>query len=176
MVYHFIHEVAVVTYHDYTSLKVLQIFFENLQSYDVEVVCRLVEYQEVRILHQYSAQIQSASFASTQLIHIAVLRFGSEEEVLQELRCCETFAVAQFYNFGYGGYHVYNFHLLVELQTVLRVIAETYSLANIQCSAVYFFQAHQYLYESRLAGSVVSYDTHLFISCKDVREIVEYLQ
>ena len=85
MVYHFVHEVAVVAHHDDTSLEVLQVFFQHLQSHDVQVVGRLVQHQEVWVSHQYRTEVQPAAFSPAQLVHIAVLRFGRKEEMLQEL-------------------------------------------------------------------------------------------
>ena len=74
-----------MTDHNHAAREVLQIFLEYLQRHDVEVVGRLVEHQEVRVLHQHRTEIQFPSLAATQLIHIVVLLFGREEEVLQEL-------------------------------------------------------------------------------------------
>ena len=40
--------------------------------------------------------------------------------MLQELRCRQLLAVAQFYDFGNVLYYINHFHLLVKLQAVLR--------------------------------------------------------
>ena len=64
MVYHLIHEIAVVRYYYDTAGEVLQVFFEYLKRLNIKVVGRLVEYQEVRIAHQYSAQIELALLAT----------------------------------------------------------------------------------------------------------------
>lgn len=58
MVYHFIHEITVVTYDYDTAGEVGQILFKYLQSLYVKVICRLIKHQEVRIfistVHKYS--------------------------------------------------------------------------------------------------------------------------
>ena len=125
----------------------LQIFFEHLEGDDVEVVGGLVQHEEVGVAHQHRTKIEAAAFTSTQLVDIAVLRLGREEEVLEELRGGEPTAVAQFDNFSDVLHHVDDLHLLVELKPVLRVVAETDGLADVQRAAVGLHQPHQYLDE-----------------------------
>ena len=83
MVHNLVHEVTVVADYDDASGEVLQILFEHFKRLYVKVVGRLVEYEEVRIAHQYGAQIELAFLSSAQLVHIVMLLFGWEEEVLQ---------------------------------------------------------------------------------------------
>lgn len=56
--------------------------------------------------------------------------------MLQELRCRQLLAVAQFYDFGNVLHYINHFHLLVKLQAVLRVVTEADRLANVQRTAV----------------------------------------
>ena len=147
MVHYLVHEVAVVADDDDASLEALQIFFEHLQSNDVEVVGGLVQHEEVGVAHQHRTEVEAAAFASAQLVDIAVLRLGREEEVLEELRGGEPLAVAQFDNFSDVLHHVDDLHLLVELKPVLRIVAETDGLADVQRAAVGLHQPHQYLDE-----------------------------
>ena len=95
--------------------------------------------------------------------------------MLQELRSGQSLAVAQLYHFSNVRYHVYHLHLLVELQSVLRIIPETYRFADIECTAVRFLQSHQNLDERRLSGTVVSNDTHFLVTGKDIREVIQNL-
>ena len=85
MVYHLIHEIAVVAHHDYAAWEILQIFFQHLQSLNVKVVGWLIEHKEVWILHQHRTQIQLSSFATAELIHIVLLLLRCEHEILQKL-------------------------------------------------------------------------------------------
>ena len=96
--------------------------------------------------------------------------------MLQELRCRQLLAVAQFYDFGNVLHYINHFHLLVKLQAVLRVVTEADRLANVQRTAVCLLQPHQYLDEGRLARTVIPYDTHLFVTGEDVGEIIQNLQ
>ena len=136
MVYHLIHKIAVVTNHDNTSWKILKILFENLEGYDIKIVGRLVENQEVRILHQYRTKVQLATLATTKFIHVVVLLFGSKKEILKELRSREMFASTHIDIFGDILNNVYHLHLVVELQSLLREIAKTHGIANIKLSAI----------------------------------------
>ena len=96
--------------------------------------------------------------------------------MLEELRGGEPTAVTQLDNFGNVLHHVDDLHLLVELKPILRVVAETDGLADVQRTAVGLHQPHQYLDEGRFARSVVAHDTHLLVAGEDVGEIVQYLQ
>ena len=85
MIDHLIHKITVVADNDYTAWKILQVLLENLQRDDIEVVCRLVEHQEVRVLHQHRAEVEFPPFATTEFVDIVMLLFGGEEKMLQEL-------------------------------------------------------------------------------------------
>ena len=70
---------------DDTAGEVLQVFFQYLQRHDIEVVCGLVEYQEVGVTHQHRAEVQLTTLTARKLVNIVVLLFGRKEEVLQQL-------------------------------------------------------------------------------------------
>ena len=57
MVDHLIHKISVVADDDDAAGEILQILLQNLKGDDVEVVGRLVEHEEVRVLHQHGAEI-----------------------------------------------------------------------------------------------------------------------
>ena len=94
MIDNLIHKVAVVRNNDHTTFKVTQIFFQHIQRYDIEVVGRLIQYKEVRITHQDCTQIKTALLSPTQFINIAMLFFGSKQEIIQELRNTQFLSVA----------------------------------------------------------------------------------
>ena len=72
--------------HNYdTPLEVTQILFKHLQCFNVKVVCGLVKDKEVRVGHEHRTEIKTTLLTAAQFIDIAVLLFGREEEVLQEL-------------------------------------------------------------------------------------------
>ena len=176
VVHHLIHEVAIVAHHNHTSLEVLQVLFQYVQRNDVQVVGRLVQNQEIRIAHQHRTQIKTAALATAQLIDIAVLCFRRKEEMLQKLRCRQTLAVTQLYHFRDVLHHIDDFHLLIKLQTLLRIIAETDGFADVQRTTIRQLLSHQYLDEGGLSRTVIPHDAHLLIAGEDVGEIIQYLQ
>ena len=89
--------------------------------------------------------------------------------MLQELRSRQLLSIPQFDHFGYILHDINHLHLFVELETVLRVIAETDSFAHIHRSAVGFDLSHQYFDKSRFTRSVISYNSHLLITREDIR-------
>ena len=82
MIHHLIHEITVMTHHDHTTGEILKIFFQNLQRHNIQVVRGLVKHQKVGILHQYRTEIQFPALSAAQLIHIVMLLFGCEKEIL----------------------------------------------------------------------------------------------
>ena len=105
-----------------------------------------------------------------------MLGFGSEKEMLQELGSSQFLAITQFYDFGNILHHINDLHLFIKLQAILRVITEAHRLTNINCSAVCLYFSHQDFDKSRFTGTIISHNTHLFITGKDIREIFQYLQ
>ena len=65
MIDYLIHEIAVVTDYYHTPWEVLQVFLQYLKGDDVEIVGGLVQYQEVRVLHQYGTKIELTALATT---------------------------------------------------------------------------------------------------------------
>ena len=176
MIYYLIHKVTVVAHDDNTPLEALQILFEHLQGNDVQIVRRLVEHQEVRIAHQHRTEVKPPAFSAAQFIDVTMLSFGSKEEVLQKLRSGKPLAVAQFDDFGNVADYIDHLHLFVKLKSVLRIVTEANCLTNIQCATVWFHQSHQYLDKGRFSGTVVTDNTHLLVTGKDIREIIQYFQ
>ena len=66
--------------------------------------------------------------------------------------------------------------MLIELQAFLRVVTETHGFANVQRTAIRFLLSHEDLDERGLSGTVVAHNTHLFVTGKDVGEVIENLQ
>ena len=89
-------------------------------------------------------------------------------EMLQKLGGGEALSVSELYHFGYVLHHVNHLHLLVKLQSLLRIVTEAHGLAYVKRSLVGLLLAHQNLDEGRFSGTVVSHDTHLFVACEDV--------
>ena len=92
--------------------------------------------------------------------------------MLQKLRCREVSPASEVYVFGNIGYHVYHFLLLVELQSFLRKIAESYRVADVEAPAIRLFGSQEHFYECALAGSVVANDAHLLETCEVIVEIL----
>ena len=146
MVHHLVHEITVVAHHNHATLEVAQVLLEHLQGLDVKVVSGLVKYKEVGVRHQHRAKVKAALLATAKLVHIAVLLFGWEKEVLQELRCAQHLA-GNGYHLGNVLHHVNHLHLLVKREAILAVVAPFHRLAHLYGSAVWRHTPHEHLYE-----------------------------
>ena len=173
MVGHLVYEIAVVRHYDHTPLECAQILLQNAERHDVQIVRRLVQNQEIGVAHQHRAEIQPPPFAAAEPRHEAVLRFGREEEVLQELRRAHAPSVAQVDLFGDFGHHVDHPLPLVELQPLLAVIAEADRLADLDRPAVRAFDPRQQFEERRFPAAVVAHDPQFLVAGEVVVEFVE---
>ena len=173
MIDHFVHKIAVVADDDDTTGKVGKIFLEYLKCLDIEVVGRFVKHQKVGIFHQHGAEIEFSPFAATQLIHIVVLLFGCEKEMLQQLRGGEVPAAAHVDIVGNVAHHINHLLLVVKCHAFLREIAEAHGLSNVKASVVGLFQSEQHLDKGGFSCAVVAHDAHLLIAGKIVVEILE---
>ena len=136
MVDHLIHEITVVAHHNHTAREILKVFLEDLQGHDIEVVGGLVKHEEVGVLHQHRTEVELATLTTGELIHIIVLLLGGEEEILQELRGGEMLTATHIDIFGDVAHHVDDFLLFVELQPLLREIAEAHGVADVETAFV----------------------------------------
>ena len=116
---HLIHEVAVVADDDDASSEILQVFLEDLQGDDVEVVGGLVENKEVRVAHQHGTEVEPSSLASTELGDIGVLFLRCEEEMLKELAGAESLSVSEVNIFCDVAYGINHFLVVAEGESLL---------------------------------------------------------
>ena len=151
----------------------MQVFFEHLQRHDIQIVRRLVQHQEVRIAHQYRAQVEPAPFPAAELPHEVVLRLRREKKMLQELRRAEAPSVPELDLLGDLTDDIDHFRVLVEREPLLRIIAEADRLADVDRSRVGRLQPQQHPDESRLARAVVADDAHFLVASETVVQSVE---
>ena len=77
-------EVSVVGYDDERASELLEVLLKNIQCDDVEVVCRLVEDQQVRLLHQDCQKVESSLLTTAEFLDLIVEHLVWEEETVQE--------------------------------------------------------------------------------------------
>ena len=171
MIHNFVHEVAVVGDNDDAALETTQVFLQDIQRNDIEVVRRLVEHEEVRVAHQDGAEVEPPLFPAAQLIDIVVLLVGREEEIGQELGDRHPPTVAEVDIFRDALDDVDDLHLLVELQPFLAIIPEAHSLADIESSAVGRHFSHQHFNKGRFPRPVVADDAQLLVAGEDIVEV-----
>ncbi len=147
VIYYLVHEVAVVRYHDEASFKSGKVFFQDVQCDDVQVVCRLIQYQEVGVGDEYGAEVESSSLTAAKLVDVAMLFFRRKEKMLQELRGGEFATIPQVDYFCDVLYHINHFHLFIEQQSLLAIITEVHCFADFKAATVGYFFTEQHLYE-----------------------------
>ena len=173
MVDYAVEEESVVTHYDQASLELGEVILEDAEGHDVEVVGRLVEYQEVGRPHQHSRKVKAGAFAATEGVDVLLLVSRREEEVGEKLHRGVTHIAVYHDVLGYLGDCVDDALVVVKLDSLLAVVAESHRFANVPLSAVGRHYALQHLDECRFAGSVVAYYSKLFVTCECVVEVVE---
>ena len=147
MIHNLIHEITVVTNHNNASWEILKVFLKYLKRFDVEVVGRLIENEEIRIPHKYGAEIEFSLLASRKFIYIVVLLLWGEEKMLKELRSREVTTLSEVYVVGYVAYNIYHLLRFIKLKSFLREIAESDSLADIKLTCINRFKSEKELEE-----------------------------
>ena len=173
MVDDLIHEVTVVAHHNDATGEILQIFLQDLKRLYVKVVGRLIKHEEVRILHQHSAEIELTALSPTEFIDIVLLLLRREHEIVEKLRGGHLPSATQIDIIGDISDGIDDFLILIKLQSVLREIAKLHRLTDIELATVGGHDAKEHLDKSRLPRTIVSHDTHLLEAGEVIIEIVE---
>src|SRR5690554_3789513 len=104
-----------------------------------------------------------------------MLFFRGEHKMQQKLRCCKVLSITHINNFCNTFYYINNFSLLIKLQTILTIIAKVYGFTYFKKSAIGHQFTEQHFYECGFAGSIISNNSHLFITGKEVIEVFRNL-
>ena len=78
MIHQFVHKKPVVGNHDKATAEFGQVFLQYVQGYNIKIVGRFIEDQEVRIAHQHRHQVKTAPFAAAEFFDIHILHFRSK--------------------------------------------------------------------------------------------------
>ena len=163
-----------MAHHNHATLEIHQIILKHGESHDVEVVCRLVEYQEIRALHQHRGQIKTAALTATEFGNILLLGLGREQELREESRRCEGCLFIYAHHFGNLTHGIDNLLRLVKSgHALLAVIAPADSLADVEAARVRLHQAEQQLDECRFARAVVADYADLLIAGEGIVPVAE---
>ena len=152
---------SVVRYDYQRAFELLKVFLQHIQRHDVEVVGRLVQDEQVRVLHQNRHQVEPSPFAAGQFGHLRVEHVMAEQELSQEMRVVNGLQNGLF---------------LIEFHSALAVIADFQGLAALDYSAElpgFRNVACQYVQERGFSGSVLADDAHALESLEIICEMIE---
>ena len=80
---HFVQDISVVGYRNYSTAKALQIIFQNRQRSNIQVIGRFIQKKHIRRSHQNFQQIQPLSLAAGKLFNMVPLQFRRKEKSFQ---------------------------------------------------------------------------------------------
>ena len=162
MVHNLIHEIPVVRYDHQTSRKIQKEVFKHVEGYNVEVVGRFVQDQEVGVLDQYRTQVQSFFLTTTQLFHIIVLLFAIEKEPLQQLPCRNLPPLFQGDVIPKFPNYLNYFLALFDCHTILGIIAKAHGFSNHHFAGIGGKTSRNDVKKGRFSGAVFTDDAHAF--------------
>ena len=85
MIYKPVQEMPVVRDQYQCAFELLEILFKNVDGHDVQIVGRLVHYQQVRLPHKDGQQIEPALLPSREFADLVVQHVVREQELTQEM-------------------------------------------------------------------------------------------
>ena len=157
----------------HATFEISQVILEHLQGGDVQIIRRFVQYQEVRVGHQYHAQLQSSTFTTRQLSDIVLLTCWGEEEVIEKLHRSKFLATPKVNSFCHLTHRINHLRIVVERHAFLREVTKLHRFADNKSTRIRFFQPKQQFDESTLTCPISTHDTHLFIAGKVVVEVFQ---
>ena len=167
--YQAVEEFAVVAHDDSRAVEGLDGLFQHIFRWHVEVVGRLVEYQQIHGLQQQSDHSQSATLATAQHLHLLVALFAAKHKGTQYVVYLESYLALGHVVDGL----VHGQILVEQLCLVLGKVAYLYVVAHLQLAAVGYL-AHNTLYECRFSFAVLAHKGHLLAALNGQRYVVEH--
>ena len=167
-----VEEVAVVGYRNHDAVEVVEVILEDGHRTDIEVVCRLVEDEDIRLGHKDAKQVEATLLAAAQLLDLHVLHGRREQEAVEHVaRADET--IHGVHVLTDGGHRIDDTLISIKCLILLAEIADPHSLADIDLAAVRGLPAGDHLDEVRLAGTVRTDDPDAVVSQEVVIEVIE---
>ena len=163
MVYQTVQEMTVMRHYYQRAFVLLQILFQYFQGHDVKVVGRLVQDEEVGLLHQDGKQVQAPAFTTGKAFHRIVEHVVGKQESAQKMSVvhCLEHSLAR-----------------LELHSGLMIIADSQRLSKIyhsfHCAAHFRLPATgNQVQECGLSGSIPPHYSHTFIALEVVGEVFQ---
>ena len=157
MVGHPVEEVPVVGDDDQGAFEVEQVFFQDVEGQDVQVVGRFVEDQQVGLLDQDGEQVEPAAFAAGEAGDGVVPHIVGEEELFEQA------GVADGLQHGL---------VFLELEAFLVIVADLERFAPFDPARGRFQCAGQQVDERTFADAVPSHDPDPVVALEFVAEIL----
>ena len=174
VVHRAVHEEAVVANDNDAAVELRQVFLQDFQRGDVQIVGGLVEDEEIGLGHQYHGQIEPAAFATAQFGDILLLVLWREQEVVEPGHGRVVVLLVKVDVFGHIPHGINHALALVKLHALLAVVGKLHCLADLKVAAVGLDDVEQQFNERGLAHAVVAHDTQLLVAGKRVVEVVQY--
>ena len=168
-----VHEEAVVAHDDDAAVELRQVFLEDFQRGDVQVVGRLVKDEEIGLGHQHHGQIEPAAFATAQLGDVLLLVLRREQEVVEPGHGGIVVFLVKIDVFRHIAHGINHAFALVKVHPFLAVMGKFHRLADFEVAAVGLDDVEQQFDERGLAHTVVTHDAQLLVAGKRVVEIVQ---
>ena len=155
-----VEEVAVVGDDQEGALEVEEVFLEDVEGDDVEVVGGFVEDEQVGLLHQDGEQVEPSFFAAGEFADGVVQHVVREEELVEEAEVADSLEDGLAF---------------VELHAVLAVVADLERFAPFDPSRRRLQRPDEQVDERTLPDAVSSHDPDPVVSLEFIAEVFDQI-
>ncbi len=148
-----------MAYHHGAACEIVETFLECAQGVHVDVVGGFVEQQHISFLFQCHGQVQAVAFTAGEHAYFLFL-VGAGEVESREVGAGIDVAPAHAETFYALRYHLVDAFLRQKVVVALVDIGYFHGFADLECSAVGLFLAHDEAEKGGFAGAVGTYHTH----------------
>ena len=149
-------------YRQYRTVKALQIMLQYGQRFNIQIIGRLVQQQDIRCAHQHTEQIQSAPFTTGQAADAGPLGFTGKQKGFQHL-CRRQGTIRCAYGFRNITDKGNDLLIFIHMPAVLGKVTDFYRFAEGNYAGILLCLSCQNAQEGRFTGAIASYNANAVI-------------
>ena len=157
---------------NHRPVEMLQIFLQNHQRFNIQIVRRFIQKEDIRRAHQHTAKVQSSSFPTRKHRNRTSLHGRGKKKAVKHLGC-GNMSVRRADNFRLITNVINHTLLLVHIHVFLREYTDFHRFAYLHLTAVRLQPSSHDVQQCGFAAAVIPDDTHAVISENDVAKILD---
>ena len=164
--YRVIHKLTVVANQHHGSLITVDKLFQQLQGFDIQIVCRFIEYQQVTGLEEQARQQQAVTLPARQCPHRRHRAFRMEHKVLQIAQDVARLAVHHHFLFTFREV-VHHRFIRIKFRAVLVEVSH-FQLGTHMNTSTIRLQLTEHQLQQRSFAAAVRANQRNFVAALDL--------